>query len=449
MTSKTFYGWRVVAGAFVLAVFGWGLGFYGPPVFLHAVREARGWPLSLISAAITVHFLSGAAVVAQMPFLYRRYGIPVVTRVGALLLGLGVFGWAVAAAPWQFFAAALISGMGWAAMGSAAVNEIVSPWFVRGRPAALSMAYNGASIGGVLFSPLWAAAIGWLGFPAAAALVGIVTVVTVCWLSASVFARTPQALGQAPDGDQQAGRAAAAPVRRDLPGSLLWHDRRFVTLATGMALGLFAQIGLIAHLFSLLVPALGDSGAGMLMGAGTAAAVGGRLLVARLMRPDADRRLVSGLCYAVQITGSTILIFAAGRNAPLLVLGVLLFGSGIGNATSLPPLIAQMEFTPDDVRRVVALIVAISQAAYAFAPLAFGIVRDVLPGASAGAAPLVFAAAALIQALATLAFLAGRRHAAGGGAAAVSAAETGGVESGIPAPGRAGDGRAADLVRRA
>jgi hypothetical protein len=39
---KTFYGWRVVGAAFVLAVFGWGLGFYGPPVYLHAVRETRG-----------------------------------------------------------------------------------------------------------------------------------------------------------------------------------------------------------------------------------------------------------------------------------------------------------------------------------------------------------------------------------------------------------------------
>ena len=33
-----FYGWRVVGAAFVLAMFGWGVGFYGPPVYLHAVR---------------------------------------------------------------------------------------------------------------------------------------------------------------------------------------------------------------------------------------------------------------------------------------------------------------------------------------------------------------------------------------------------------------------------
>src|SRR3982074_1892348 len=55
--TTTFYGWRVVGAAFVLAVFGWGLGFYGPPIYLHAVQEARGWPLALVSTAVTLHFL--------------------------------------------------------------------------------------------------------------------------------------------------------------------------------------------------------------------------------------------------------------------------------------------------------------------------------------------------------------------------------------------------------
>ena len=37
---------------------------------------------------------------------------------------------------------------------------------------------------------------------------------------------------------------------------------RFITLAAGAALALFAQIGLITHLYSLLVPALGTQWAG-------------------------------------------------------------------------------------------------------------------------------------------------------------------------------------------
>jgi hypothetical protein len=98
---------------------------------------------------------------------------------------------------------------------------------------------------------------------------------------------------------------------------------------------------------------------------------------------------------------------------PLLLTGVILFGVGIGNATSLPPLIAQVEFVPDDVTRVVALIVAIAQGAYAFAPATFGLLREITPPASeasASAAPYLFAAALLLQSLAIAAFLAGRRR---------------------------------------
>src|SRR5215218_8545726 len=105
MPSGTFYGWRVVAAAFVLAVLGLGFGFYGPPIFLAAVRETRGWSLTLVSTAVTVHFLAGSIVTANLPVLYRRFGIPAVTRAGALLLSMGVLGWAMAATPWQLFGA--------------------------------------------------------------------------------------------------------------------------------------------------------------------------------------------------------------------------------------------------------------------------------------------------------------------------------------------------------
>ena len=94
-SSAPFFGRRVVAAAFVLAVFGWGLGFYGPPVYLQAVREARDWSVVLVSSAVTLHFLVGAVVVANLPALYRRLGLPTVTKAGAVLLALGIVGWAV------------------------------------------------------------------------------------------------------------------------------------------------------------------------------------------------------------------------------------------------------------------------------------------------------------------------------------------------------------------
>jgi hypothetical protein len=410
-----FYGWLVVAAVFVLATFGWGLGFYGPPVYLHAVREARGWSLALVSTAVTVHFFFGAIVVANLPRLYQQFGVVTVTKAGSCVLATGVAGWALAHEPWQLFVATLLSGGGWVTMSAAAVNAIVAPWFVRTRPAALASAYNGSSIGGIVFSPLWVAAIGLLGFPVAAAIIGLVMIVTIWILSDVYFARTPRQMGLTADGDAPgvAGRSVTSPLARALAGSRLLRDFRFITLAAGMAIGLFAQIGLLAHLFSLLVPALGAQLAGFAAGAATASAIAGRTLVGWLVPVGVDRRLVACASYVVQIAGSLAFLFATGDNVPLLLLGVVLFGAGIGNATSLPPLIAQVEFVKEDVSRVVSLIVAISQGTYAFAPAAFGLIREFAPqlgATSAGAAPYLFIAAALIQGLAIAAFLAGRRR---------------------------------------
>ena len=398
-----FYGWRIVGAAFALAFFGWGLGFYGPPVYLHAVREARGFSLGIVSSAVTVHYLAGAIVVANVPALYRRFGLPAVTIAAAVLLSAGVVGWAVASEPWQLFAATLVSGAGWAAMGAVPVNAAVSPWFVRTRPAALGTAYNGASFAGLVFSPLWVTAIALMGFPLAAAIIGVATIASVTALALRYFGRTPQQMGLEPDGDAVGALVSVtSPHARPLRGPALWRDFAFITLATGSSLSLFAQIGLITHLYSLLVPALGAEWAGLVMGVGTGAGMGGRMLVAWLMPADADRRLVACVSYTVQIVGTLLLIVAAGENIPLLLAGVLLFGVGIGNVTSMPPLIAQVEFVKDDVPRVVALNVAIGQATYSFAPAVFGFIRE-----SAGAGT-VFLVAALIYVLAIGALLIGR-----------------------------------------
>ena len=405
-TARPFFGWHVVAATFLLATFGWGVGFYGPPVFLYAVVARTGWPVAIVSGAVTVHFLIGAGVVANLPRLYRCFGVPMVTMAGAALLALGISGWALAEQPWQLFVAALASGAGWVAMGAAAVNALIAPWFNLRRPAALGMAYNGASLGGVIFSPLWIALIASIGFAPAALMIGGVMVTVVAVLSVLVFRHTPENMGQSPDGVEGTPARTQAQGKSPARRSLL-RDRKFLTLAAGMTLGLFAQIGLLAHLFSLLVPVLGEGLTGFAMGGATVAAILGRSLVGWMMPASADRRLVACASYGVQVIGSLLFILAAGEGGLWLFLGIALFGFGIGNATSLPPLIAQQEFFSAETARVVPLIVAIGQAGYAFAPAAFGLLR--LEGEAVETTAL-FLCAAAIQFAAIACILAGRRN---------------------------------------
>ena len=104
-----------------------------------------------------------------------------------------------------------------------------------------------------------------------------------------------------------------------------------------------------------------------------------------------------------------IFIFSGGVSIPYLAFGVALFGWGIGNATSLPPLIGQQDFGTADQQRVVALIVAYAQAAFALAPAVFGFVRS--SGSAPDTFPLsIFMLAIACQIMAIVSLLAGRRR---------------------------------------
>src|SRR5579859_2094289 len=52
-----FFGWKVVATALAVAAFAWSFGLYGPAVFLNTLHQQHGWSVSIISTAITVHYV--------------------------------------------------------------------------------------------------------------------------------------------------------------------------------------------------------------------------------------------------------------------------------------------------------------------------------------------------------------------------------------------------------
>ena len=380
-------GWKVVWVAFVVAVFGWGIGFYGPAVYMPALHATRGWSISMISSAVTAHYLVSAALIAWLPEGYRRFGVARITFAGALLAGLGATLWANVQQPWQFVPALLVSGLGWAATSGAALNAMVAPWFDRERPKAISLAFNGASVGGILFVPLWAVLISTFGLPVAALVLGGAMIATLCPLALCFLAKPPP-LAQA---------AVAVPA---LSRTVLIRQRAFVTISIAFALGMFAQIGLIAHLIARLTPDFGPGLAAAAISAVTLCAILGRALLGWLLG-DRDRRIATAANLAMQAAGSVLLALGDGVGA--LAAGCLLFGLGVGNLVSLPPLIAQREFRAADVGTVVALVIAINQAVFAFAPAVFGWLRD-----ATGSYGAAFSLAAVVQVSAALVVVWGR-----------------------------------------
>jgi len=397
--KSSFFGWKVAWAAFVIAACGAGAGLYGPSVFLPVIHATRHWPVSVISAAITTHFLLSACIVNYLPELHRRYPLADVTRMGALSCGLGIITWSIADAPWHLLLAALLTGAGWATTSSAAINAMVSRWFERERPKALSLAINGASVGGILFPPIWVALIASLGFAPSAIAVAAVIVVIVWSLAYRFLDLVPADLGLMLDGvsDHSVTQHATGPAmsRRGL-----LCDRRFATLSAAFALGMFAQIGLVAHLLSRLSPELGTGGAAGAISLITLCAILGRTLLGWYLGSH-NRRFAAVLNFFVQAAG--VLLLAVGSGTAQLLAGCILFGLPGGNHLTLPPLIAQQEFGIADVATVVALSVAISQGAMAFGPAVFGLLFE-----ATGDYTVPFTLAAVVDASAALILLAGR-----------------------------------------
>jgi MFS family permease len=209
--SSAYHGWWVVFCAFVIALYGWGLGFYGLSLYLVALHKAHGWAPATISSAITFYYIAGAFLVMQVGDVIVKRGARQVVMAGAAMMGLGVLGLTIIDRPWQLYLAVAIMIPGWAAMGGGSINTLISQWFNRRRGLAASLALNGATCGGLLFAPAFAWAIDSLGFAKACMAAVAVVLATLCPLAAVVLRR------RRPDehdaGDETAAAKTAAASR--------------------------------------------------------------------------------------------------------------------------------------------------------------------------------------------------------------------------------------------
>ena len=398
--ARYFYGWNVVAATFVMAVFSFGLGFYGVTVYVATLQRLHHWSASVVSAPVTVYYVAGALVTMAIGTLYERLGPRVVVSAGSVAMAGGVAALGCVTRPWQLYPVFVLMSLGWGATSGAAINIILAPWFRRRRGLAVSVAFNGATLGGVIVAPALIPLIARVGFASAMAIAAAVSAVAVVGVAVGIMRPTPAAMGLGPDGE----RGRATPDVAQPAETRRWRRHavrtwRFWSVSAPFALGLAAQVGVLTHLVALVMPMLGAAGAAGAVSVTTGAAIAGRLLTG-LVIDRADRRLVAATTLALQILGVALL--AWGESVALAYAGCMLFGLGVGNLRTLPGLILAVEWPAEQFGALVGLAVGINQLTFAFGPSLVGVVRD-----WAGGYPPALGVCAALQALAALLVLLG------------------------------------------
>ena len=147
MTQRFFYGWVVLAAAFVIITMSIGT-LFTLGVFLRPIEESMGWSRSGIGAISLFNWIVMGAGGVVSGFVSDRLGTRRVVMVGAVLLGLGLVLSSYVQQVWQLYVTfGLLVGAGVSAF-YVPLTVLAIKWFEgrRGMAAAVVSAGNGLGI---------------------------------------------------------------------------------------------------------------------------------------------------------------------------------------------------------------------------------------------------------------------------------------------------------------
>jgi MFS family permease len=366
-----FYGWTVVAAAFVILFTAYGAQ-YSFGVFFSALLEEFGWSRAGLSGVFSLYAFSYSAFGFVAGRLTDRWGPRRVIAAGGLFLGGALAAMAAVSALWQpYLVYGVVAALG---MGTAYVpcNGTVVKWFARRRGLAVGLASSGGSVGTFVLPPVSQLAVGALGWRGAYVVFGG-GVFLILLAAAQVMRRDPESMGLHPDGVaavQASARAAAGGLSL---GAAIRTGAFWLLCAAFTATWIPVFVPLV-H----LVPFARDLGHPPLVAASAVSVLGAGAVLGRLVMGLASDRLgrlpTIGAAMLLQAVAFAALALVAGL--PALYATALLFGYSYGAVSALFPAVVGDVFGRAQAGSIVGLLFMLAGSMAAWGPLGAGAVHD-------------------------------------------------------------------------
>ena len=160
-----FYGWRVVAGAFIAQLFVVGFYTYAASLLVGPVKESFGVSLEQVMYSLAAATIAGLVVQPVAGVLIDRLAVRWLMAAGALVYGVGLLLLARSSSILEYiviFGIAL--SLANALAGPMCASAVIARWFTASRGRALGIAAIGTSVGGIVVPAListWLASGDW------------------------------------------------------------------------------------------------------------------------------------------------------------------------------------------------------------------------------------------------------------------------------------------------
>ena len=400
--NSPFYGWIVVACAFLVLFFTYGVQ-YSFGVFIPPMIDELGWRRASLGGVFSLYSLVYMGFSLLSGRLTDTLGPRRVIGLGGVLLGLGIMATSQISAQWQLYLCyGLVAALG---MSTAYIpcNMTVVRWFHIRRGLALGIASCGASCG-ILVVPLLASFI----IDQADWRVGLFTLGAALFIAINVVARFmvrgPDLLGLQPDGaatPPSSGVAYVGSAGDDLAAWTLSEARATITfwmLLLAFTIALLTVTVPFVHvpLFARDIGLSAMGGAAAISVIGLFALIGSIALGA--LSDRIGRKAAMALALCVQI--AAFLIFLEADDSIMLYVGAAAFGFFYGGIASLFPALVGDLFGRTHAGAIGGFIFGGAGVLGAWGPAVAGYLRDV-----DGDYRLAFSLCALAATCALLLFL--------------------------------------------
>ena len=249
-----FYGWLVVAGAFVSHLLSYGVLTVAFGIFFPFMADTLQLGRGLLASISAAARLVSAAVSPLVGPLVDRRGPRLVMVLGVLSLAGGTAVLAAAQSAWHVLLGyGMVMAFGRVALGELTGDTTVARWFVRRRGRALAISTMGLSTAGIVLPLPTALLIQRLDWRGAWLALGAVTLV-LGLAATALMRRRPEDHGLLPDGGETRDprAVAAAPAEVSLGARQAARTPAFWLLIVSTNLAGLGFFGVNLHLFSFI-----------------------------------------------------------------------------------------------------------------------------------------------------------------------------------------------------
>ncbi len=339
---KIFYGYIIIAAAFLITAVMFGMTFtFG--VFLKPISAELGWGNAVISGAFSMTLLISGFFGIPAGRLSDKFGPRKVAVVCSLFFGSGYLLMSQINTMWQLYLfQGLIIGIGLSAC-IAPLQSTVVKWFAKRRGLVVGIFLMGGTTGNMIMPPIADQLILIHGWRTAYIMLGAATFL-VAFLAALLLKRDPAQIGQLPYGADEVEKHG--PQLQQMTGSSLgeaFHTVQFWLLCAFFFFFCYVMVAIMAH----IVPHAINLGISSTTSAVVLAVIGGTATGARIpvgIMIDKLGNKRTTITVTALLAISMLWLLVAGKETWSLFLFAVIFGLAFSSVDILLTILVSSSF---------------------------------------------------------------------------------------------------------